>query len=483
MKVEFLQEPELEFGTGRHVDIRFGLMNYGPLDAGTPLAPRKIRLGIVGTPGTVQGVHEWLERCRNGIEAKTSNQPNLFPKFPGYGSQKNLRASFLMEPQLEGILPPRELEKLCQGKNSSSVIESAAQMFFDQLQHLTDKANVDVLICAVPMLLYEHLVDDSAAEGGEIHEAGAETDNVRLDFHHLLKAKAMMLGKPIQIILPMTYDEGKRRPKKRRTDQLRTLQDEATRAWNFYTALYYKAGGTPWRLLREPSQATVCYIGIGFYKTLDNSRLLTSTAQVFNERGYGIILRGGAAKVSKSDKQVHLQAEDARDLLDRAMKAYKTEHGNLPARVVLYKSSNYSPDEGEGFRSALAANQVQSFDFISIRDSFTRLYRNGKYPTLRGTLFSKDEVSHVLYTRGSVDFFCTYPGMYVPRPLEFKCEGTDQTPKFLAQEILALTKMNWNNTQFDNSEPIVLKAARRVGDILKYVDEDHAMQTRYSFYM
>lgn len=46
-----------------------------------------------------------------------------------------------------------------------------------------------------------------------------------------------------------------------------------------------------------------------------------------------------------------------------------------------------------------------------------------------------------------------------------------------------LTKMNWNNTQFDDSEQIVLKAARRVGDILKYVDEDHVMQTRYSFYM
>jgi hypothetical protein len=73
--------------------------------------------------------------------------------------------------------------------------------------------------------------------------------------------------------------------------------------------------------------------------------------------------------------------------------------------------------------------------------------------------------------------------MYVPRPLEFKCENTEQTPRFLAQEILALTKMNWNNTQFDNSEPIVLKAARRVGDILKYVDEDHVMQSRYSFYM
>lgn len=59
--------------------------------------------------------------------------------------------------------------------------------------------------------------------------------------------------------------------------------------------------------------------------------------------------------------------------------------------------------------------------------------------------------------------------MYVPRSLRFRCDRSDQTPVSLAKEILALTKMNWNNTQFDNSEPITLHAARQVGDILKYL--------------
>src|SRR5258708_35873824 len=41
MKAEFLDEPELEFGHGgRHVDIRFGLMSFGPLDIGSPRRPR-----------------------------------------------------------------------------------------------------------------------------------------------------------------------------------------------------------------------------------------------------------------------------------------------------------------------------------------------------------------------------------------------------------------------------------------------------------
>jgi len=36
-----IAEPELEFGGGgRHLDIRFGLMDHGPFDAAHPEAPR-----------------------------------------------------------------------------------------------------------------------------------------------------------------------------------------------------------------------------------------------------------------------------------------------------------------------------------------------------------------------------------------------------------------------------------------------------------
>jgi hypothetical protein len=53
----------------------------------------------------------------------------------------------------------------------------------------------------------------------------------------------------------------------------------------------------------------------------------------------------------------------------------------------------------------------------------------------------------------------------------------------LAEEILALTKMNWNNTQFDNSMPITVRAARQVGAILKYLDRTSTTPTSYAYYM
>ena len=53
----------------------------------------------------------------------------------------------------------------------------------------------------------------------------------------------------------------------------------------------------------------------------------------------------------------------------------------------------------------------------------------------------------------------------------------------LASEILSLSKLNWNNTQFDGGEPITVRAARRVGDILKCVPEGGTIQPSFRFYM
>ena len=43
MNTTFIQEPELQFGSGRHIDIRFGIAKYKPLDYRDPLAPKNIQ--------------------------------------------------------------------------------------------------------------------------------------------------------------------------------------------------------------------------------------------------------------------------------------------------------------------------------------------------------------------------------------------------------------------------------------------------------
>lgn len=131
------------------------------------------------------------------------------------------------------------------------------------------------------------------------------------------------------------------------------------------------------------------------------------------------------------------------------MKEYRREHKHAPARLVLHKSSNYDEAELEGFNRAVEDQELDTADFLVVTRASARLFREGRYPPLRGTMLSLDGRNHLLYTRGSVPYYATYPGMYVPRPLKFQTAQGDESSRQLAQELLALTKLNWNNTQFD----------------------------------
>lgn len=489
MNLHFFEEPELEFGTGNHIDIRFGLMLRGPLDYNTPSAPRQVRVGIVGTNYTIDGVSAWLEKCRGEIPGKESKKPNLFPRFPGFNPQESFQSELVLDSQLHRPLPPIELKRLLQGTAPNKVVRDAVALYLAELRYLSENTNADVLICAHPQELLDAMEQAEETANPDRHLDGGEDNDgpikgARLVFHDMLKAEAMVeVAKPLQIVRPHTYDEKARRQQKRKPGVTQSKQDEATRAWNFHTALYYKAGGVPWRLVRDPSQLTTCYVGISFYVSLDKESVLTSMAQVFNQRGEGVIVRGEPARISKDDLAPHLRKKDAYGLLRDALNKYKAEHYNFPARVVLHKSSSFDAEEIDGFFDALGEKSVSFHDFVSISTSDTRLFRHGTYSPLRGTMLSLSEKQHILYTKGSVDFWQMYPGLYVPNPRLIRCDETTESPRFLAQEIFSLTKMNWNNTQFDGALPITLRAARQVGLILRYVPEGGRVQAQYRHYM
>jgi hypothetical protein len=75
MKLSIIEEPELEFGgKNRHVDIRFGIRDYGSFE-------------------TTEEVTRWIEKCTRGIPQKPSKQPNLFPAFPEVSSRSSFVAA------------------------------------------------------------------------------------------------------------------------------------------------------------------------------------------------------------------------------------------------------------------------------------------------------------------------------------------------------------------------------------------------------
>ena len=122
-------------------------------------------------------------------------------------------------------------------------------------------------------------------------------------------------------------------------------------------------------------------------------------------------------------------------------------------------------------------------DFVGIRQTGLRLFREGMYPPLRGTYFSIGEKQHFLYTMGFIPYLETYPRSHVPLPWHIVQHVGGSAPKDLFREILALTKMNMNNCAFADGAPITISFSRKVGEIMKHISLDGVLQSDYRFYM
>jgi hypothetical protein len=468
-KSHIFTEPLLEFGNGgQHCDPRQGLREFGPLQ---PKSGDVVRVGVVGTEETVGGFTEFLAETARGIDSESKQLINLNPDFPGLGNQNPFRCKFEVPEGSTIMLSRRQVNEITKIGRHDEAVRHAVTLITEQLSALMESsAKPDVIVLALPVPLIEKLVNaksDEQVEGLEDEEQGDNT----LNFRDLLKAKTLHLDVPTQIVWPDTWDDAAKIPRKVKRDSNRQTQVKATRAWNLLNALFYKAGKVPWRLLPDQAEYRTSFLGIGFYRDLDGQQLWTSTAQMFDERGRGLILRGARAQTETRGRHPYLTAQDADDLVAQSIAAYKAHHKHVPARLVVLKTSRFRPEEAEGIDAALSRAGIEMCDMLWIQESSPiAVFREGNYPVLRGT-FVDLKGKGLLYTRGSVPYYGTYPGLRVPRPLLLvPHENCDSALTRLAEEVLALTKVNWNSTQFDQKLPAPIKAAREVGRILKHID-------------
>ena len=244
---------------------------------------------------------------------------------------------------------------------------------------IESSAKPDVVVLALPIPLIETLVNAKSEEPEEDSEDDGDTGDDTLNFRDLLKAKALHLDVPTQIVWPDTWDDAARIPRKVKRASNRQAQATATRAWNLLNALFYKAGKVPWRLLPNEADYRTNFLGIGFYRDLGGQQLWTSTAQMFDERGRGLILRGARAQTETRGRHPYLTALDAEALVAQSIAAYKSHHKHVPARLVVLKTSRFRPEEAEGIDAALDRFGIELCDLLWVQESSPiALFRDGK---------------------------------------------------------------------------------------------------------
>ncbi|GMN08913.1 hypothetical protein MTsPCn9_06310 [Croceitalea sp. MTPC9] len=483
MKLRYIQEPSLQFGKGQHLCPKSGIFSYNPYDL-DQVRPDKITIGIIGKSESTDIVLEWLNSCKRHIDGKSGKNgsvphPNLFLNFCGFNKEVGFKSEIVYDDGYVRKINNSEFEEIVNSDmDFESRITSIADLYLAEIKFLTKNKRPDVILCVLSdnffnLVQGKDLEPEDEEEKNDFKESAIDEVIVKKEqnFRRYLKAKAMQYNVPIQMLRDKIANPSS------------GMQDPATIAWNFFTAIYYKASGTPWALIRKDISDSTCYAGISFYKSRDSKTTQTSIAQIFNEIGKGVILRGEEVIINKYDRTPHMNEEQAFNLLSISLKEYFEAVKIYPRRLVVHKTSNFSPDEIYGFKQAAKQVNIYQIDLVTIMPSKLRLYRSGEYPPLRGTQVSLSEKRLLLYTRGSVPYFETYAGMYIPSPIEIRLFEHDESPNVICDEILALTKMNWNNTQFDRKFPITLECARNVGEILKYLEPEDVMQLKYSFYM
>jgi hypothetical protein len=469
MKLTTLGEPLLEFGAGRHICPRTGIEHMGVYDKRDELRRTELRIGVVGRGEGIDLLDEWLEKCRDGIERKKESRLlNLFRGFGGINQSYGFLTRLINSPQYTRSLKKSEISGVVKLASRAERVERAVELYYEQIRFLAENRSVDVIVCVMPNEMFDSITMSASDDDSEESE-------LEHKFRRILKAKCMHLGTPLQLVREKTILI---------TKQADDQQDPATKAWTFCTALYYKGNRTvPWRLVEDTAKLRSCYIGVGFYKSRDRETVSSSLAQVSDEFGHGIILRGTPVSIDKKNRHPYLSEDQAYELLRDALDEYDRALEHMPAWIVIHKSSHFRESERQGFLRALDEKGIRSKDFVAITDTDIRLFGDKDYPPKRGTLLTISEAEGVLYTRGTVDFYKTYPGMYVPNPLKITAYEQHSSLENLCDEILGLTKMNWNNTQMDGRLPITLECARKIGDIMKYVSPTEKPQVSYSFYM
>ncbi|MCC7542749.1 MAG: hypothetical protein IT379_41420 [Deltaproteobacteria bacterium] len=483
-KAWHVPEPQLLFANGSPgPDPKVGLALHGPwAGAQGDAAVHEMRVAIIGTGETVQSAQHWLRRCRGGIDPGAGVDPLLFPSFPGMETKPGFDCRLTFSPKLTETLTPMEVSRITEAGDRDRAVEAAAVILRARLEALAERdVRPQVVVVALPDQVRR--VAGAGRRPGARRKVAKPQHQLQLSFldartpepwstsrtlHRVVKAEGMRVHIPTQLVWPTTLEGGE------------GVQDDATRAWNFCTALYYKAGGVPWRV--SGLDRGTCYVGISFYRPMGASDTLqTSMAQAFSDRGEGTVLRGTPVKWDKRNGPPCLSRAGARDLLAGVLTQFAKHHQQSPTRVVVYKSSQFSADEKAGIRDALGES-VPYHDLLSLTPSTIRFLRLGKEPPVRGTIVQVDRGRYVVYTRGYVPFLRLYPGLRIPMPLDVRHEGSRAVTDVIA-ELIALTRMNWNSADFAAAEPITLGFARTVGLILSELPPDVTPETVFRYYM
>ena len=465
-KIQYIEEPELMFMGGTALNPTVGLIKYGPRFSTSDEKEHKwLKVGIIGTGKSISDTISFFEDMKYTINPKEIKKWRL--PFPGLNEDTKLQFSISVPPEWQKRITYNEIQELRSERNRETRTEMVMDLIDKKIKTLSEKNPPEVIIISIPDEI-EELCSNPNYDNPLIKLKNED------DFHHRIKVYGMKYHIPTQIIRARTFS-------------LKGTQQKSEVAWNMAVGILYKSQrGYPWKLTEL--EENTCYVGISFFKENESRKkyVRASMAQLFLDTGESFVLRGDSFEWNEEkekSKTPHLTKESATKLIKQVLKQYEEVRDCMPSRIVIHKSSKFWDDEFGGFIEG--TKNINNKDFISLQTSNIKFYRTEIHPPLRGCLIHTPEKNiYYLYTIGFVPCLNTYPGLGMPKPIQIDIKIADSPIKKIAQEILAFTKLDWNNTFLYRKFPVTLEVSRKVGRVLAESEAKNIkILPQYYFYM
>lgn len=466
-----IKEPDLLFsnragtGVGRDAHPVRGVLTNRPFDFSLTKQQlsSEIRLGIVCPKRESRELQTYLYNAFRRI-APGKYEADYLPEYPGFNRAFGIDL-LVAEPQSNGWSTCPEPA----GVDERAMSLDVARNINRCIDGLQASYAPNVILIFFPQRW--------------VNLRGFVTETEKFDVHDFVKASSVQRGISTQFL-----------------DQSTLADAMQCRIWWWLSlAFYVKAMRTPWVL--DGLDRDTAFVGLG--TSVDSTRergeqVVMGCSHIYSSRGEGLQYR--LSQVENPifyGRNPFLSKDDARRIGEQVRELFFESRSKLPSRVVIHKRTRFTQEEQAGLREGLSGvAQIEMLEVV-IDDSLRYIashvdsggnLREDNYPVRRGSVVRLDDFTALLWVHGVTSAISSDRRYYqgkrrIPAPLVLRRHAGSSDLRELAEEILGLSKMNWNTFDLYTKLPATVQSSNEIARIGSLLPSFHPRSYDFRLFM